>query len=112
MDFVVIENHPSSIERMEADKVLFLSQDATVDGTLIDAGIMKARGIVTAVGSDSDNVFITLTAKGLRPDIFILARASDEKNEIKLKRAGESRGVSPYLIGGQRRGAGLIRPPA
>jgi voltage-gated potassium channel len=110
VDFVVIENQLSAIERMEADKVLFLSLDATVDGTLIDAGIMKAKGIVTAVGSDSDNVFITLTAKGLRPDIFILARASDEKNEIKLKRAGATRVVSPYLIGGKRMAQVLIRP--
>jgi voltage-gated potassium channel len=110
VDFVVIENHASSIERMEADKVLFLTLDATVDGTLIDAGIMKAKGIVTAVGSDSDNVFITLTAKGLRPDISILARASDEKNEIKLKRAGATRVVSPYLIGGKRMAQVLIRP--
>jgi voltage-gated potassium channel len=110
MECVVIENHPTAIERMEADRVLFLPLDATVDGTLIDAGIMTAKGIVTAVGSDADNVFITLTAKGLRPDIFVLSRASDEKNEIKLKRAGANRVVSPYLIGGKRMAHVLIRP--
>jgi len=109
-DFAVIENNPSAIERMEANKVLYLSQDATVEETLIEAGIMHARGIVTAVGSDADNVFITLTAKGLRPDIFILARASDEKDEIKLKRAGATRVVSPYLIGGKRMAQVLIKP--
>jgi voltage-gated potassium channel len=109
-DFVVIENHDAAIERMEADKVLYLTLDATVDSTLISAGIMRARGIVPAVGSDSDNVFITLTAKGLRPDIFVLARASDEKNEIKLKRAGATRVVSPYLIGGKRMAQVLIKP--
>jgi len=109
-DFVVIENQQSSIERMEADRVLYLPLDATVDASLLDAGIMKARGIVTAVGSDADNVFITLTAKGLRPDIFILSRASDEINEIKLKRAGATRVVSPYLIGGKRMAHVLIRP--
>jgi voltage-gated potassium channel len=110
MDCVVIENHPSSIERMDADRVLYLPLDATVDSTLIEAGIMRARGIVTAVGSDADNVFITLTAKGLRPDVFILSRASDEKNEIKLKRAGANRVVSPYVIGGKRMAHVLIRP--
>jgi len=109
-NFVVIENRQSSIERMEADKVLYLPLDATVDASLLEAGIMKARGIVTAVGSDADNVFITLTAKGLRPDIFILSRASDEINEIKLKRAGATRVVSPYLIGGKRMAQVLIRP--
>lgn len=108
--FVVIENQAAAIERMEADKVLYLPMDATLDSTLIEAGILRARGIVTAVGSDADNVFIALTAKGLRPDIFILARASDEINEIKLKRAGASRVVSPYLIGGKRMAHVLIRP--
>jgi voltage-gated potassium channel len=107
---VVIENRPSSIERMNEDRVLYLALDATVDSTLIEAGIMRAKGIVTAVGSDADNVFITLTAKGLRPDIFVLSRASDEKNEIKLRRAGANRVVSPYLIGGKRMAHVLIRP--
>ncbi|OHD66048.1 MAG: hypothetical protein A2176_09825 [Spirochaetes bacterium RBG_13_51_14] len=110
MEFVVIENRPNTIERMEADKVLYLPMDATADDALMAAGIMRARGIVTAVGSDADNVFITLTAKGLRPDIFILARASDEKSEIKLKRSGATRVVSPYLIGGKRMAHVLIRP--
>jgi voltage-gated potassium channel len=110
MDFVVIDNSPQSIEQMEADKVPYLALDATADETLIKAGIMQAKGIVTAVGTDADNVFITLTAKGLRPDIFILARASDEKNEMKLNRAGATRVVSPYLIGGKRMAQVLIRP--
>jgi voltage-gated potassium channel len=65
---------------------------------------------VTAVGSDSDNVFITLTAKGLKPEIFVLARASGEKDEIKLRRAGATRVVSPYLIGGKRMAQVLVKP--
>ena len=109
-DFVVLENNPSAIERMELNKILYLPQDATVEEALIEAGIMRSTGIVTAVGSDSDNVFITLTAKGLNPDIFILARASDEKDEIKLKRAGATRVVSPYLIGGKRMAQVLVKP--
>ncbi|MBN2160752.1 MAG: potassium channel protein [Spirochaetes bacterium] len=108
--FVVIENNLASIERLEAERILYLALDAAVEETLMKAGIMKARGIVTAVGSDADNVFITLTAKGLRSDIFILARASDEKNEVKLKHAGASRVVSPYLIGGKRMAQVLVRP--
>jgi voltage-gated potassium channel len=110
MNFVVIENNPSAIERLESAKVLYLPNDATAEETLVEAGIMRARGIVTAVGSDSDNVFITLTAKGLKPDIFVLARASDEKDEIKLKRAGATRVVSPYLIGGKRMAQVLVKP--
>ncbi len=107
---MVIENNNGVIERMESDGVLYMPSDATTDETLLQAGIMKAAGIVTALGSDSDNVFITLTAKGLRPDIFILARASDDSNEKKLERAGATRVVSPYLIGGKRMAQVLIRP--
>jgi voltage-gated potassium channel len=110
MDFVVIENHEDVINAMEKDRVLFLASDATLDDSLVKAGIMRARAIVPAVGSDADNVFITLTARGIRSDIYILARASDEKNELKLKRAGANRVVSPYLIGGKRMAHLLIRP--
>jgi voltage-gated potassium channel len=87
-----------------------IEQDATSEEALQQAGIMQARGLVTAVNSDANNVFITLTAKGLRPDIFVLARASDEGNEDKLVRAGATRVVSPYLIGGKRMGQILKRP--
>jgi voltage-gated potassium channel len=84
--------------------------DATTEAALLKAGIMKAKGIVTAVHSDANNVFITLTAKGLRPDIFILARSSDEENQEKLLRAGATRVVCPYLMGGRRMFQVLKRP--
>jgi voltage-gated potassium channel len=84
--------------------------DATSEEALLAAGIENARGIVPAVRSDANNVFITLTAKGLHPQIFVLSRASDEKNEAKLKRAGAQRVVSPHLIGGRRMAQVLKRP--
>ncbi len=108
--FVVIEQDPAQIEDLEKDQFLYLNMDATSDEALIKAGIKKAKGVVTAVQSDADNVFITLTAKGLKPDIFILSRASDVKSESKLIRAGASRVVSPYLIGGRRMAMVLKRP--
>jgi voltage-gated potassium channel len=108
--FVVIENGPEAIEDLNKAGFLYLPMDATSDDTLMKAGIMKAKAIVTAVRSDADNVFITLTAKGLRPDIFVLARSSEEKSEMKLKRAGANRVVSPYLLGGKRMAHVLIRP--
>jgi voltage-gated potassium channel len=77
---------------------------------LLAGGIMNDRGLVTAVNSDANNVFITLTAKGLRPDIFVLARASEERNEEKLLKAGATRVVSPYLIGARRMAHVLKRP--
>ncbi len=110
IDFVIIEEDLSVVEELERKEMLFIPMNATSDEALIDAGIMKARGLVTAVSSDADNVFITLTAKGFRPDIFILARSSDEKNESKLIRAGASHVVSPYLIGGRRMAQVLKRP--
>lgn len=108
--FVVIENDPQVIETLEDEKHLFLSMDSTSEEALIKAGIMDAKGLVTAVTHDADNVFIILTAKGLRPDIFVLSRSSDVKNEGKLIRAGASRVVSPYLIGGRRMAQMLIKP--
>jgi len=108
--FVVIEQDSAQIENLEKDHFLYLNMDATTDEALTMAGIRKARGVVTAVQSDADNVFITLTAKGLRPDIFVLSRASDVKSESKLIKAGASRVVSPYLIGGRRMAMVLKRP--
>ncbi len=108
--FVVIEQDASAIEEITSLKFLFIEMDATSEEALLAAGILKAKGLVTAVNSDANNVFITLTAKGLRPDIFVLARASEEKNEEKLIKAGATRVVSPYLIGGRRMAHVLKRP--
>ena len=108
--FVVIEEDPGKNEQLENEHYLYINMDATSEEALQKAGIINAKGIVTAVGSDANNVFITLTAKGLRPDIFVLARASDVKNEAKLVKAGASRVVSPYLLGGRRMAEVLKRP--
>jgi voltage-gated potassium channel len=110
IEFVVIEQNPAAIEELIFLKYLCLEMDATSEDALLAAGIMNARGLVTAVNSDANNVFITLTAKGLRSDIFVLARASEEKNEEKLFKAGASRVVSPYLIGARRMAQVLKRP--
>jgi voltage-gated potassium channel len=110
LDFVVIEQDVSAIADLEDEKYLYLQMDATSEDALLAAGIMKARGIVTAVNSDANNVFISLTAKGLRPDIVILARASEEKNEQKLRKAGATYVVSPYSMGARRMAQILKRP--
>jgi voltage-gated potassium channel len=107
---VVIEQEPESIAVLEAEHTLYLNMDATTDEALLAAGLDRAMGLVTAVSSDADNVFIALSAKGLRPDIFILARASDVKNESKLLRAGASRVVCPYQMGGRRMAEILHKP--
>jgi voltage-gated potassium channel len=110
IDFVVIEQDSQVIEHIQARKYLYLEMDATGEEALMQAGIMKAKGIVTAVNNDANNVFITMTAKSLRSDVFVLARASEEQNEAKLFRAGANRVVSPYLIGGRRIAQMLKKP--
>jgi len=110
ISFVVIEEDSEKIKQLEEDNFLYLNMDATSEEALYQAGIKQAKGIVTAVRSDSDNVFITLTAKGLRPDIFVLARASDVQNESKILRAGATRVVCPYLFGGRRMAQILKKP--
>lgn len=108
--FIVIEKGAEKIEKLEKNNFLYLPMDATTEDALLKAGIMAARGIVTAVSSDADNVFITLTAKGLRPDLFVLSRASEEQNLEKIMRAGATRVVCPYQIGGRRMAQVLKRP--
>jgi voltage-gated potassium channel len=108
--FLVIEQDPEKNEALESFGYLYFNMDAASDEALVKAGIHNARGLVTAVRSDANNVFITLTAKGLRSDIFILARASDQNNETKLLRAGATRVVCPYMIGGKRMAQVLKRP--
>ena len=108
--FIIIEATTTKNEQLEKEGYLYINMDATSEEALVKAGIDSAKGIVTAVGSDANNVFIALTAKGLRPDIFVLSRASDVKNEAKLIKAGASRVVSPYVLGGRRMAEVLKRP--
>lgn len=109
-DFVIIDRDPEVIKNLEKLGYLYLPLDASSDDALLAAGIRYAKAIVPAVSSDADNVYITLTARGLRPDIFIVARSSSESSETKLKRAGATKVVSPYYIGGKRMAQVLLRP--
>jgi len=108
--FVVVEHNIEVLEKIEDDHYLYMKGDATLDETLIRAGIQRATGLVTVVTSDSENVYITLTARGLNPDLYILARSGEESTELKLKRAGANKVVSPYAIGGMRMAQSILRP--
>jgi voltage-gated potassium channel len=108
--FIVVERDPVICERLAKEKILFVQGDATDDDTLIKAGILRAKGLITAVTSESANVYITLTARGLNPDLFILARSVEEGSEIKLKRAGATKVISPYRIGANRMAWAVLRP--
>ena len=97
-------------EILENEGIPYIIGDASSEDILLEAGIMRARGLVSLVASDADNLFITMTARGLKPDIFILARADEESTEKKLLRAGADRVVLPYLIGGQKMAQTILRP--
>jgi voltage-gated potassium channel len=97
---VVVDSNPAVGEIAQHAGPWFVEGDATEDSVLIQAGVERARSIIACADSDSDNVFITLTARGLRPDIAIVARAALEDSEKKLKRAGADRVISPYKASG------------
>ncbi|MBI4180878.1 MAG: NAD-binding protein [Chloroflexi bacterium] len=108
--FVTIDNKTDSIARAEQAGYLYIEGDATRDEILKEAVIGHARGLVAAVGSDAENTYITLSARGLRPDLFIEARASSQEAEKKLERAGANRIVSPNNIGARRMAMLALRP--
>ena len=108
--FIIIDNQPERVALAEQSGYLYLQGDATSDEVLREAGIEQARGLVAAAGDDADNTYITLSARGLSPDLFIEARASYEQAETKLKRAGANRIVSPHSIGARRMAMLALRP--
>jgi voltage-gated potassium channel len=99
-EYVVIDRNPESLEAAAAAGTPYLEGEAADEQLLRRAGIERARALVACVDSDAENVFITLTARELRPDLTIVARASGEESERKLKRAGAQRVVSPYKSSG------------
>jgi voltage-gated potassium channel len=108
--FVVIDPDQEAIGRAAFEGHLYLQGNANSEEILKEAGIDRARALVVAVGSDADNVFITLSARGLRPDLFITARASAHESESKLKRAGADRTIFPHRLGGRRLAMLALRP--
>ena len=88
LDLVVVEKDPELISVMDADGVLYISGDASNEENLLKAGIKRAKGLIAALASDADNVFLVLTARQLDPDLIIIARASQEESKSKLRAAG------------------------
>lgn len=107
---VVIDNNSNVTSKIEEDGHLYILGDATEEECLLRAGIRSAKGLATALDSEADNVYITLTAKGLNPNVFVLARAGRIGSEKKLLHAGADRVVSPHQIGGFRMAQALLRP--
>ncbi|MFL5819166.1 MAG: potassium channel family protein [Solirubrobacteraceae bacterium] len=98
--YVVIDENPENRDLADGVGVRFIEGSPSDDQVLLAAGIERARGILACVDSDAENIFITLTARELRSDISIVARASAEDSEKKLRRAGADRVISPYKASG------------
>jgi voltage-gated potassium channel len=110
IDVAVIEKDPEQITVMDADGILYIAGEATDENILLKAGIKRAQGLVAALATDTDNVFLVLTARQLAPEIFIMARSSQETAKIKLRAAGANSVESPYEMGAVSMAHRIIRP--
>ena len=99
---IVMDRDADVLSDAEEQGLLCLQGDATRDSDLLAAHIGEAAGLLAATGTDSENVYISLTARGLKSDLHIVARASYPGAEVKLRRAGADRIISPYAIGGRQ----------
>lgn len=112
--FVVIDVDESKIDDIiQSDKkYLYINDDATHDEALQEANIMEARALIAALGDDSDNLFIVLTARQLNPNLRIISRAKDPKSQKKLNLAGADRVVMPEQLGGFYMATLISKPDA
>src|SRR5512147_165537 len=108
--FVVVDINPASLVTAEHDGHLVVAGDATSDAVLGAAGIDRARGLITTIDSDANNVYVTLSARALNPALFIVARANETGSEAKLLHAGADRVVSPYSRAGRQIAELAVRP--
>lgn len=107
---VVIEADKDRVAPLEDQNIRYLIGDASDDQMLIDAGIAHARGLCTCLPGDATNVFVTLSARTLNPEVFIIARSNVPSSENKLRIAGANQVINPYLIAGHRIAAQLVHP--
>lgn len=107
---VIIEKDPQAFEQCIEEGFIAVKGDATDESVLRKAGIERAKGIVTALSSDADNLYVVMTARIIRPDIFIVGRCNADETESKLYRAGADRAISPHNVGGRRMAALLLKP--
>lgn len=108
--FVVVDSSESMTERIESDGFLVCPGDATEERTLVSAGLHRCKGVILALPSEADNVYVTLLAKDLCPQVFVLARAISDHGDRRLKAAGADRVVSPNIIGGYRMAHSVLHP--
>lgn len=110
VDFVVIDRDQREIKNAEELKYLTINEDPTVEENLIAANIKEAKALISCLGQDTDNLFVTLTARSINPDLYIVARANDDENTSKFEKAGANRVAIPYQIGGYHMATMALRP--
>jgi voltage-gated potassium channel len=108
--YVVIDNNPEALARLEAEERLHIGGDAASEELLGAAGIQRARGLICAVDSDERAVYITLAARALKPDLYLVARAGRPESIRRLELAGADRVVSPYRMAGHQMAELALRP--
>jgi voltage-gated potassium channel len=108
--FVAVDRDPVKVDDALAKGYMALPLDSTAEDVLVQLGVGKAAGLVACLGEDSLNLFVTLAARSLNPDLYIVARANRSENELKLKRAGADRVALPYQIGGYHMASMALRP--
>jgi voltage-gated potassium channel len=108
--YVVVERQADRVQAATQDGALALEADASREEVLTRVGIARARGLIAAVGTDAENVYTVLSARVMRPDLFIIGRAETDDATQKLKRAGANRVISPYQIGAVQIAQTALRP--
>jgi voltage-gated potassium channel len=107
---VVIDSDPVALAEAARADLKVVAGNAAEDATLLEAGIERAAGLIAAVGADVDNLFVTLSARALRADLPIVARANHDDAIPKLRRAGATQVVSPYATAGRQMARLVLRP--
>ena len=110
LEFVAIEKNADRIPVMNQDGILYISGEATAEENLLKAGLKRASNLITALGTDADNVFLVLLAKGLNPNLYVVARASQNASKAPLYTAGADIVVSPFDVGARRMAHAVLRP--
>ena len=108
--FVIVELNESKVANIQESNFNYIHGDATLDDTLIDAGIKGSKGIVVVLDNDQDNLFVTMSARNLNNKAYIISRCAKQDTGNKLKRAGANKVVNPYITGGHRMAELLISP--
>lgn len=108
--FIVVDQCEECVSEAEENGWIYLQGDATSEEVLAAAGVDRAKGLVTALDTDADNLFVALTARGLNPKLYIVARSSSLTSEGKILRAGADRVITPNVIGGRRMATSLLNP--